>query len=258
MKEIFLLGIVLLFFLFVLAILNNKKKKKPKNKGLPKTHQATSPVEKITDHSTVPANQSADKTSVNFVDGKSTSGGIIAGQMKKEKQAEELKKPIGWVQAKSYDEDVRNTNVNKYVHEDTIELEDVPSEVVNSKKSQVTILVVDDSITVLKFISNLLTKFNYELVNKENGMTALDYLKMTPRFPDLIITDLEMPKMSGAELIQAIRAEQKFNNIPILIVSSNPAPHINLLSEGLVNGIISKPFDKEDFIQQVKYLINNQ
>lgn len=258
MKEIFLIVVVLLFFIVLIISINKKEKNKAKKKA---KYLITN--DPLTDFGTSNKAFKKNNAPTNFVDNKSTSGGIIAGQMKKEKKVEEsLKKPIGWVQAKSYDEDVRNTNVDRYVHTDEGSLkETIPSQENKSenkaKKSQITILVVDDSITILKFISNVLIKFNYELINKEDGQAAFEYLKMTPRFPDLIITDLEMPKMNGSELIKAIRNESKFNNIPILIVSSNPTPHIYLLEEGKVNGVISKPFGKEDFIQQVKYLLNN-
>lgn len=199
--------------------------------------------------------------SINFNEGKShTAQGIIGGQIKKQKKQDELKKPIGWIQAESYDDDVKSSNVSKYVHEEpTKDNKGSDSDNVNiySSKSKPSILVVDDSITVLKLISTLLVKINYDIVTKEDGVAALDYLNMTNRLPDLIITDLEMPKMAGNELVKIIRKDSKFKNTPILIVSSNPTPHIYLLEDGLVNGIIQKPFDKEDFMSQVKYLINN-
>jgi len=259
MKEIFLLAVVLLFFIILVIYINKKEKNKAKKKA--KSLITNDP---LTDFGNSNKSFKSKVAPTNFVDNKSTMGGIISSQMKKEKKGEEsLKKPIGWVQAKSYDEDVRNTNVDRYVHVDEVESskENISNQEIkldkNAKKSQITVLVVDDSITILKFIGNVLSKFNYELINKEDGVAAFEYLKMTHRFPDLIITDLEMPKMNGSDLIKAIRAESKFNNIPILIVSSNPTPHIYLLEEGKVNGVISKPFGKEDFIQQVTYLLRN-
>lgn len=197
--------------------------------------------------------------SINFNEGKShTAQGIIGGQIKKQKKQDELKKPIGWVQAQSYEDDIKYSNITKYVHQETdSEIKASEVTVSLSGRTKPSILVVDDSITVLKLISSLLVKINYDIITKEDGSAAFDYLSMTPRLPDLIITDLEMPKMSGNELVKIIRQEDKFKNIPILIVSGNPTPHVYLLEDGLVNGIIQKPFNKEDFMSQVKYLINN-
>jgi len=256
MKEIFLASIIVFLIIIALLMISKDKKNKKKKKTIKKYNTG----EQLTvDKDDV---KKRDKIfnkkikSMNFNEGRSnTSHGIIGAQMKKQKQKDELKKPIGWVQAQSYEDDVKSSNVNKYVHEE--ESNNVNEIQQINNKFHSNILVVDDSITVLKLISNLLTKLNYELITREDGATALEYLSITNRLPDLIITDLEMPKMSGNELIKLIRRDSKFKNVPILIVSSNPEPHIYLFEEGLVNGVIQKPFDKEDFINQVNYLINN-
>lgn len=244
----------------LMMIKEKNSKKKKKKSSIKKNH-------KVGEMLTVDKDQENKKgglfklrksKTLNFVDGKSNAAqGIINGQMKKEKKKDtSLKKPIGWVQAESYDDDVRTSNVNKYVHEEPNDKKTNVEEPTGTNKNKPHVLVVDDSVTVLKFISKLLIK-EYEIVTKEDGSDGLTYLNMVSRLPDLIITDLEMPKMTGAELIQAIRKDSRFKNIPILIVSSNPAPHLYLLEDGLVNGVIQKPFDKEDFMTQVKYLINN-
>ncbi|NCQ52280.1 response regulator [archaeon] len=243
MKETILLISTLLFLIIILISLirRNKKNSKPKliaANSIPKT--------KV---------QQQKKPTINFVENKSTVGGIIACQIKKNKQKnndESLKKPIGWIAANSYDDDVRDSSVEKYV---PIQDEHQNKQKIN--KNNITILVVDDSVTVLKHIENILNKFNYEIITKKDGLAALDYLKMTTKFPDLIISDLEMPKMTGTELIQAIRDEKRFKRIPILVVSSNPEPCIYLLTDGSINGAIKKPFDKDDFTNQIKYLLNN-
>jgi CheY-like chemotaxis protein len=259
MKEIFLISITLfLVFIVALMLIRDKKKKKKKNQTKKYNVGEQLTIDKNADKKNAKLFNRKAK-SINFNEGKSHSGqGIIGGQIKKQKQQEELKKPIGWVQAKSYEEDVKSSNVIKYVHEEDNIADKTPEQPnISFNKTKPNILVVDDSITILKFISSLLVKINYEIITKEDGLAALDFLNLTNRLPDLIITDLEMPKMAGNELVKIIRKESKFKNIPILIVSSNPEPHIYLLEDELVNGIIKKPFDKEDFMNQVKYLINN-
>jgi CheY-like chemotaxis protein len=259
MKEIFLISIILSLMIIGLLMMIKDKKSKKKKTILRKPESVGEQLTVDKDVNKNKAGMFGHKKTVNFNDGKSHTGqGIIGGQMKKQKkQDDNLKKPIGWVQTKSYEEDVRTSNVSKYVYEEpTLEENNINNDV-HVNKSKPNILVVDDSVTVLKFISNLLVKVNYDIITKEDGSAALTYVNMTNRLPDLIVTDLEMPKMTGSELVKAIRAESKFKNIPILIVSSNPTPHIYLLEEGLVNGVMQKPFDKEDFLEQVKYLINN-
>ena len=261
MKEIFLISIIL-FLIVICALMLIKDKKKNKKKKTTKGHNTGEQltVDKDADNKKAKLFNRKPK-SINFNEGKSHTGqGIIGGQLKKQKKLDELKKPIGWIQAQSYDEDVKSSNVSKYVHEEEIkDIQNINSDTVtiSSSKSKPSILVVDDSITVLKLISTLLVKINYDIITKEDGSAALDYLNMTHRLPDLIITDLEMPKMAGNELVKIIRKDPKFKNTPILIVSGNPTPHIYLFEDGLVNGIIQKPFNKDDFMSQVKYLINN-
>lgn len=260
MKEIFLISIIL-FLIIICALMLIRDKKKKKKKTIKKHNTGEQlTVDKDVENKKAKSFYRKAK-SINFNEGKSHTGqGIIGGQIKKQKQHDELKKPIGWIQAQSYDDDVKSSNVSRYVHEEaTSDNQNYHSDTVNihSIKSKPSILVVDDSITVLKLISTLLVKINYDIITKEDGSAALDYLNMTNRLPDLIITDLEMPKMAGNELVKIIRKDQKFKNTPILIVSGNPAPHIYLFEDGLVNGIIQKPFNKEDFMTQVKYLINN-
>lgn len=267
MEDIFIIGIIL--FLILIALLTISKERSNKKKKQNLKNKINTGEELSNDRAKQKKKEKPSRLKLrkprtfNLNEGRSntsnTGQGLIASQMKKEKKNEDnLKKPIGWVQTQSYDEDVRGTNVSKYVYDEQPNsnsfFEDTSIDI---NKGTPNILVVDDSVTVLKFISNLLVKVNYDVVTKEDGMAAFDYLKMTNRLPDLIITDLEMPKMTGSELIQAIRKEPKLKNIPILIVSSNPTPHISLLQEGLVNGVIQKPFDREDFMVQVKYLINN-
>ncbi len=245
--HIILLGSIIFFMAFIMFLMfKSRNKKKKETTYLPKNKDGYGEV--LTQESKYK----------NLSEAKSTVGGIIASQESKQKKGtEELVKPIGWVVAKSYEEDIKNANLDKYMPDFEGEKKKSPKETKKVKTTKVSILLVDDSITVLKFMNNLLSKFNYDLVLKEDGTEAVEYLNVTERYPDVIVTDLEMPKMNGEALIKHIRAIPKFNYIPILVVSSTPEPYIYLFEEGLVNGIIKKPFNKEDFIEQIKYLINN-
>ncbi|MBZ5555004.1 MAG: response regulator [Acidobacteriia bacterium] len=79
------------------------------------------------------------------------------------------------------------------------------------------LLIADDSASFRDAVSTILTSEGYEVVTAENGSEALKLL--VEPLPDVIISDLHMPRMSGYELLAAVR--QKFPNIPVIAMSSS-------------------------------------
>jgi len=83
-----------------------------------------------------------------------------------------------------------------------------------------TILVVDDSPTVVKFVSVSLKSGGFNVVTACDGMDALEKMSALSESVDLIITDLNMPNLDGYGLIQAVRRNQEHQGTPIIILSS--------------------------------------
>lgn len=110
-----------------------------------------------------------------------------------------------------------------------------------------TILVVDDEPNVRFLVRVTLERAGYEVVEAGNGVAALERVRESR--PDLVITDLMMPVMSGRELIERLRGEPETASIPILILSAN-----SRLLVGEADALLSKPFDLEDLIAQVRIL----
>lgn len=79
------------------------------------------------------------------------------------------------------------------------------------------ILVVDDTATIRKIASEILKSSGYEVLTATDGPQALDIAHQ--EHPDLIVLDLVMPKMTGFEVIQAIRNAPRLQNTPVLIVT---------------------------------------
>ena len=79
------------------------------------------------------------------------------------------------------------------------------------------ILVVDDSITVREVESRLLQNHGYEVQGAVNGADAWNAIRLSSY--DLIVTDVDMPRMNGIELVKLIRSDPKLKDLPILIVS---------------------------------------
>ena len=105
------------------------------------------------------------------------------------------------------------------------------------------ILVVDDSSTMRRIIKNTLNRLGYkELFEAEHGAQAWSVLQQNPGI-DVLITDWNMPEMNGLELVKKVRAEEKYADMPIIMVTTEggKAEVITALKAG-VNNYIVKPF----------------
>ena len=105
------------------------------------------------------------------------------------------------------------------------------------------ILVVDDSSTMRRIIKNTLNRLGYtELFEGENGVQAWEVLQQTPDI-GVLVTDWNMPEMNGLELVKKVRAQEKYVDMPIIMVTTEggKAEVITALKAG-VNNYIVKPF----------------
>jgi chemosensory pili system protein ChpA (sensor histidine kinase/response regulator) len=117
------------------------------------------------------------------------------------------------------------------------------------------IMVVDDSLTVRKVTSRMLTRAGYEVVTAKDGVDALEQL--TQITPDVMLLDVEMPRMDGFELTKQIRRDPKLHTLPILMITSRTAEkHRDYALELGVNAYFGKPFQEEELLQQIASFIN--
>ncbi len=116
-----------------------------------------------------------------------------------------------------------------------------------------TVLTVDDSKTIREMVSFTLKSNDYDVLEAEDGEAALALLQ-TQR-PDLIITDVNMPRMDGITLIKRLRDKNDFKAIPILLLTTEHTDEKK--AEGRTAGAtgwIVKPFDPEKLLQVVNKL----
>lgn len=104
------------------------------------------------------------------------------------------------------------------------------------------VLIVDDFSTMRRIIKNLLSDLGFNnTVEAEDGHSALAVLRQDA--VELVITDWNMPGMSGIELLRAIRADAKFRALPVLMVTAEAKrEQIIEAAQAGVNGYIIKPF----------------
>lgn len=105
------------------------------------------------------------------------------------------------------------------------------------------ILVVDDFSTMRRIIKNLLKELGFTNIEEaDDGQTALPLLKQN-HF-DFLVTDWNMPGMSGIDLLRAVRADPKLASLPVLMVTAEAKrEQIVLAAQEGVNGYIVKPFN---------------
>ena len=104
------------------------------------------------------------------------------------------------------------------------------------------ILIVDDFSTMRRIIKNLLRDLGFNnTMEADDGSTALPILKSGGI--DFLVTDWNMPGMSGLELLQAVRSDPGLNKLPVLMVTAEAKrEQIILAAQAGVNGYVVKPF----------------
>ena len=105
-----------------------------------------------------------------------------------------------------------------------------------------TVLVVDDFSTMRRIVRNILRDLEFKnILEAENGSSALDILNSQD--VDLVVSDWNMPKMSGLELLKSVRATDRLKNIPFLMVTAE-AQKENIVEavKAKVSNYIVKPF----------------
>ena len=113
------------------------------------------------------------------------------------------------------------------------------------------VMVVDDSLTVRKITSRMLTREGFEVATAKDGVDALQQLQDIE--PDIILLDIEMPRMDGFEFARNVRADAKTKNIPIIMITSRTADkHRNRALELGVNEYMGKPYQEEQLLVLIR------
>ncbi|BAY97760.1 CheA signal transduction histidine kinase [Tolypothrix tenuis PCC 7101] len=123
-------------------------------------------------------------------------------------------------------------------------------------KSSAVLLVVDDAISLRQTISLTLQKSGYQILQAQNGVEALEQLQRHPEIK-VVISDLEMPRMNGFELLSNIRQSPNLSDLPIVILTSRSAEKHRQLAQALgATAYLTKPYLEETLISIVEDLSN--
>ncbi len=123
---------------------------------------------------------------------------------------------------------------------------------------KMTILVVDDFFTMRRIIKNILKEIGYlNVFDADDGTSAVETLKKEKI--DFIISDWNMPKMPGIELLKTVRSTEEWKDIPFLMLTAEGQQN-NVLEavKNKVNGYVIKPFTPKTLMEKIEKVLGSQ
>ncbi|HEX5864952.1 MAG TPA: response regulator, partial [Casimicrobiaceae bacterium] len=116
------------------------------------------------------------------------------------------------------------------------------------------VMIVDDSLTVRKITSRLLTREGFEVATAKDGLDALQML--SERTPNVILLDIEMPRMDGFEFAKTLRSDVRVAHIPIIMITSRTAEkHRNRARELGIEVYLGKPYQEEELLRHLREML---
>ncbi len=130
----------------------------------------------------------------------------------------------------------------------------VETSAVAQQRNVPLVMVVDDSLTMRKVTGRVLERHNFEVAVARDGIEALEQLE--ERVPDLMLLDIEMPRMDGYELATAMRADARYKDVPIVMITSRSGDkHRQRAFEIGVQRYLGKPYQELDLMRNVYDLL---
>ena len=112
------------------------------------------------------------------------------------------------------------------------------------------VLVVEDHHDTSFLLCRLLKMEGYEVEHAIDGVVGYNAAESSP--PDLIVTDIQMPRMDGIEMIKRIRESQVCKRIPIIVMSAYGQRRITDALAAGADGIVEKPIDLDSFLEAIR------
>lgn len=133
----------------------------------------------------------------------------------------------------------------------------LPESSKEAESQQPLVMIVDDSITMRKVTSRLLLRNHYRVITANDGVEAATLLQDT--IPDIILLDVEMPRMDGFELASMIRHTDSLKHIPIIMITSRTgAKHRTRASELGVDHYFGKPYNEQELLNTMQDLLSQE
>ena len=117
-----------------------------------------------------------------------------------------------------------------------------------------TVMIVDDSVTVRKVTSRLMERQGWKVVTAKDGLDAVEQLQDI--YPDIVLLDIEMPKMDGFEVLRTARRDARLKNLPIIMITSRTGDKHKQQAFALgVNAYLGKPFQEAGLMSTIEEVL---
>ncbi|NDP57835.1 MAG: hybrid sensor histidine kinase/response regulator, partial [Oxalobacteraceae bacterium] len=124
-------------------------------------------------------------------------------------------------------------------------------------RAQSIVMVVDDSLTVRRVTQRLLAREGFQVVLAKDGIDALEQLQSIT--PDIMLVDIEMPRMDGFDLTRNVRGDERTRAIPIIMITSRTAAkHRNYAMELGVDAYLGKPYQEADLLGEIREFLGRK
>lgn len=115
------------------------------------------------------------------------------------------------------------------------------------------ILVIEDQVQIIKLLTGRLKASGYNVVSALDGLEGLE--KVKKELPDLVITDLALPKMVGSTIVRIMRGSEQYKHIPIIMLSAFVHENMAQGVEVPADAYIPKPFEAEKLLAKIRELL---
>ncbi|WP_266159930.1 Hpt domain-containing protein [Dyella silvatica] len=133
----------------------------------------------------------------------------------------------------------------------------VQTPVVDEVRVRPLIMVVDDSITMRKVTGRILERHEYEVSTAKDGVDAVE--KLHDRVPDLMLLDIEMPRMDGYELATHMKADARLRGVPIIMITSRSGDkHRQRAFDIGVDRYLGKPYQEAELLMQINEVLEQR
>ena len=124
-------------------------------------------------------------------------------------------------------------------------------------RTALSVMIVDDSPSVRKINSKIVGNAGWQVLIAKDGLEALETLQASSELPDVILTDVEMPRMDGYELLATLKRQERLREIPVVMITSRAGEKHRLKAFDLgVSEYLTKPYDDTTLLGKIKSLTN--